>query len=231
MLNAAVHGNSVVDGFYVLDDAGAVVAEWDLADHVEVGVGLLGAFWFSEFPNAGDWSHANSIEPDGDGHVLISLKHLNALLRVVSDPDAPDFGAIDWVLGGSEVGLDADFRWVGRGDFLDQHHVARLSTGGLSVFDNLSAKRSRALLLTVDEAAGTVAEDASWELSSRCPIQGSVYELPGGNLLSMCQDDGAVWELRRGSPTPVAKFDVLCRTTTSGAGHLARALPVTLEGL
>jgi hypothetical protein len=227
-LNAALQGNVVVDGFYVFDDSGAVVAEWDLRDHVTVGTTGIGAFWQIQFPFSIDWSHANSIELDGPDHVLISLKHQNALLRVVSNPTLADFGTIEWVLDGGDSSLDSDYTWPNGGRFKDQHHLSRLSDGNLAVFDNLSLTRSRALLLNVDDVAGTVSEGESWLHIERCAVQGSVYERPDGSFVSMCTSAGSVWQLQRGDADPSWTMDLLCITRSGGAGHLARAIPVDL---
>ncbi len=227
-LNASQHGSTVVDGFYVLDDAGDIIAEWDLANHVEVGTSGIGGFWLMEFPFAADWSHANSIEIDGPDHVLISLKHLNAILRVVSNPDRGDFGTIEWTLDGGRNSLPSDFVWSGGGAFLDQHHVSRRANGGLTIFDNFSQPQSRAIAVAIDEGAGTVTETGSWPFESRCAIQGSVYELSGGSILSLCSTSGTVREFPSTSDTPAWEVNLLCLQRSGGSGHLARAIPVDL---
>jgi len=228
VLNADQHGITVVDGFYVFDVDGNLVGEWDLADHVVVGDTGAGAFWMMEFPFAVDWSHANSIELDGPDHVLLSLKHLNTILRVVANPDRPDFGTVEWFLDGGRSSLASDFTWTDAGIFRDQHHVSRLADGSLGLFDNTSQKTSRAMVLDIDEGNRTVAEGTSWPFPFRCAIQGSLYEQPGGNVLGMCSTSGLVHEFTPDGSEPEWEAEVLCLQRSAGSGHLARAIPVDL---
>lgn len=192
-LNAAEHDGAVVDGFYVVGPDGSIEAEWDLADHADVAAGTTSdAFWRDTFPGASDWSHGNSISAYDDGTALLSFRWLDAVVEVVADPDAPDFGAIDWVLTGTDGGsLQGDFTWIDGGGFVGQHHASWTPDGRLSLFDN-GTTSSRALVLDVDLDAGTAAESEAHGLGQSCQIQGATYALDDGSVIATCADAGEV---------------------------------------
>lgn len=224
VLNASEHDGVVVDGLYVLRD-GALVAEWDLYDHVEVSAdGTADPFWWGWFPGSEDWSHANSVWSDGVRGV-VSLRWQDAILEIVADPDAADFGAITSTLVGTSSDLTSDFAWTDGGDFDGQHHVTPVE-GGYALFDNQGmSEDSRALLLDVDTAAGTVREGESWSLDLHCDIQGAAYPLEDGGLLATCATEGRVFRYTPGNPDPVWEMTASCGSA-GGPASLARGVPV-----
>ena len=232
LLNADEHDGHVVDGMYVLDATGATVAAWDLADHVAVtGEGSSDVFWTQTFPNAtDDWSHGNGVTPDGEDHVLVSLRWQDAVVRVASDPGAEDFGEIDWVLTGQPgTDLPGDFTWPEGGGFVGQHHATRLADGGVGVFDNgRPADGSRGLFLDVDLATMTVTERESWPVGEFCFVTGGAAELPGGGALVTCDTDRTVYEFVPGEAAPVWEATIACETTAAGFGSVVNAHPVFL---
>jgi hypothetical protein len=96
----------------------------------------------------GDWLHANSLFLGPRGNVLVSLHHLNQVLSI-----APDFGSLEWRLGGTNATLS-----LPAGDrFSGQHTAAEIATDRILLFDNgfeRSEPWSRALEL--DLSGGTV---------------------------------------------------------------------------
>jgi hypothetical protein len=226
-LDAAVHDNKIVDGFYVIDHTGAVVASWDLADHVTVtGTGGgVGGFWDRFFPGSEDWSHANSIW--SDGHVVIlSFLRQNAVMAVAADPDSADFGTILWTLTGNAASdLTSDFTWTDGGSFDGQHGAVATPTG-LALFDNgPTGADSRALELVLDEAAGTVAEGPSWSMGEHCKIHGAAFPV-GDGVVATCATDSYVAQFAAASD-PIWTLRSAC-----GANDLpvlARAIPIPLR--
>ena len=214
-----------VDG-YILDgveifDGEASVARFDLAD-VLTPTGTTGGdmFWASEFPGAVDWAHTNSVELGPDGTALLSLKAQNAVMQVVLDPDAADFGAVDWVLTGDDSQLTSDLAWPDGGGFYGQHHVSWSREGELLLFDNGTGS-SRGLVVEVDLAAGEATELRSVAVGGSCPVQGSTYELPDGGLLTTCGNSG---ELQAFDASGQATWSA---TVSCGSrAPLARGLPL-----
>ena len=126
-----------------------------------------------------DYFHINSIAPDADGNLLISARGTWAAYKL----DRRTGGTI-WQLGGKrssfKMGEGTRFAW--------QHDVERRGDGTISLFDNQSAppvgKRSRALILSVDENARQVELVRAFEhpRGLLAANQGSIQTLPNGNL-------------------------------------------------
>jgi hypothetical protein len=185
-----------VDG-YVLDGVEIFsgtesVARFDLADVITPS-GTTGGdmFWANTFPGAIDYTHTNSVELGPDGTGLLSLKAQNTVMQVVLDPDAADFGSVDWVLAGDDSDLSATVAFTDGGGFTGQHHASWSSDGTVLLFDN-GASTSRGLELFVDPDAGTATELRSVGVGERCPVQGATYELPDGGLLTTCANSGEI---------------------------------------
>lgn len=109
-----------------------------------------------------DAVHANSIEEDGKGGLIVSFRHLNAVYRI----DASS-GEIDWKLGGTFVpgksltvlGDDANAQHL-----IGQHDARVQPDGTITVFDNgwplfeggvISGHPSRAVRWQIDPVART----------------------------------------------------------------------------
>lgn len=233
IINASQQGDLVVDGMYVLDTTGAVVATWDLADHVTVTGPGSGGFWSTVFPGASDFAHTNGLSADGPDHLLMSLRLFDAVVRLVADPADPSFGEIEWALTGNDNAIvQSDFVWTDGGSFEGQHHPSPLgsdsATGGIAVFDNAPDNEdSRALFLDIDPVSGTVSERASWSVGRHCSIQGGAYELQGGGALATCQDISMVYEFVPDNPAPVWTGKLTC--DGGSPGRIDRARPVFLR--
>lgn len=176
-------------------------------------------YWAQTFPGATDWSHTNSVELVGDGTALLSLKAQNALLMVVLDPDAGDFGEVVWTLTGADSQLASDFDWSDGGGFYGQHHASVDDEGQLLLFDN-GASRSRGLVLGLGE--DSVSEVHSVALGEHCPTQGAAYPLDDGGLLVTCATSGTVVAFDTAG-TEVWSATVDCGTQAP----LARGMPMT----
>jgi Arylsulfotransferase (ASST) len=130
-------------------------------------------------PVTADWDffHINSVDLDWDGNLLVSSRSMQTIFKIERS------GGIMWRLGGKrsdfQLGPGARFAW--------QHDARRRADGTLTVFDNGATpaveRRSRALILGVDEAA------LKAELVSQyshpgvlAGSQGSVQLLPNGNV-------------------------------------------------
>lgn len=146
---------------------GEVLFEWSAADHVPM------EDTYSELvPDAAatdderdedgteefpfDWFHVNSVTADGDV-LLVSARNTHAVYAVDRRT-----GALRWTLGGRS----SDFRLEDGARFAWQHHARRLPDGTISLFDNQAApplaERSRGLVLSLDEQAGTARVAREW---------------------------------------------------------------------
>ncbi|HHO49708.1 MAG TPA: hypothetical protein ENK18_02280 [Deltaproteobacteria bacterium] len=199
----------LIDGIYVFDDSGALVGElstqglWPLPQNPWA----LEGYWAMLFPGAYDVTHANSLSIDARGDLVVSFRHLHALVGFQADPDAPGFGAQRWALVGDpqspaapgDVLLTAE-PGIGTG-FMGQHDANFAPDGTLLMLDNrfTSNEDARVLQLTVDLEAQTAHIQESWSLDRVCPVQGSARALPAGHVLADCSTGGHLYELAPGS--------------------------------
>lgn len=134
-----------------------------------------------------DYVHANSIERDSDGNLIVSCRHLDEVIKVRRSD-----GSIAWRLGGVES-KNKQFTFIdddhdGVQGFSHQHTARLTKTGTLLLFDNGNLKpiqRSRVVEYRLDTVAMTATRIWSYtpEPPIYCASQGSVQELPNGNLL------------------------------------------------
>ncbi len=179
------NGETYVEEIVVkLDLGGNEIWRWDEHDHLDATRARPGGgeFWAWRFPGATDAWHTNALYPTDDEHVLLSLKRESSILRI-----AEADGSIAWTLAGDGVGrsLGSDFAFAGSGDptFGDEHHVALVPGGNLTVFDN---RKARGLALSLDETAGTASFVADWPLDLVCGIQSSIFPMGDGHWLATC---------------------------------------------
>jgi hypothetical protein len=131
-------------------------------------------------PRSWDYFHINAVEEDDDGDLIISARNTCALYKLDRET-----GQIVWQLGGE----GGDFR-MGKGTrFCFQHDARRAGPGRISLFDNSAGppvlrKRSRALVLAVDETAKRVGLVRQYEHPGgiSAPNQGSTRVQPNGNV-------------------------------------------------
>ncbi len=148
-VNAQVKG-VVIQEF---DQDKDLVWEWKAHDHYQFGD--VDPVWLFS-PGKVDWTHANSVEKDADGNILLSLRHFNEITKIDHET-----GAILWRLGGKQNQFsfpNDPLRFTG------QHDARRTAAGTLSLFDNgqyNSQKVCRALEYSLDENARVAT--LSWE--------------------------------------------------------------------
>jgi len=154
---------------------GLVVFEW----HSVGQVPLADSRTRPPGPRSWDYFHINSVEEDSDGDLIISSRNTCALYKLDRET-----GEIVWQLGGR----GGDFRMDKGTRFCFQHDARRAGPGRISLFDNSAGppvlrKRSRALLLGVDETAKRVRLLRQYEHPGgiSAPNQGSMRVQPNGN--------------------------------------------------
>ncbi len=124
------------DGIIVINPTGEKKWVWNLFDHVNPlkDPDIL--------KSKDDWSHANSLGIDVDGHYLVSFRHFNQIWKVHSGS-----GEVIWKLGiGGDLGMQPD-------QYFYLQHAAHINAyGELMLFDNGGPGRmtSRAISFTID---------------------------------------------------------------------------------
>ncbi len=149
--------------------------EWHTVDHIAIDETYI------DPPKAGggayDYVHANSIDVDHDGTLLVSARNTSAVYKIDRQT-----GRVVWRLGGRK----SDFRMGDQAAFGWQHDVRRQTDGTITIFDDQQPpKLGRGLVLELDEVAKTAtfvrsyARPEGLEISS----QGNLQVLASGNVL------------------------------------------------
>lgn len=209
-----------LDAVQVFGTDGEQEGLWRLADHIDP---LPDARGYEK----GDYSHANSIWVDDVGDWYLSSRHLSAVFKIAG-LDAPDAGAVRWVLAGDpeEIRIDGTLELLGEESFVRQHNVHLTPDGHLAMFDNRRyfPELSRMLWLRVDEAAGTAEVEQAWTLPEHCPFQGGAWTTAAGTALATCAAQQVAFEFVPDAPDPVARVGIEC---ASGAqGYIPRMVPL-----
>lgn len=128
---------------------GEITFQWNTLDHIP--------FTETQEPLTGDVVdpvHANSLEYDTDGNLLMSARHTSTVYKINRTT-----GDVMWRFGGK----NSDFTFADPADRPSyQHDARRLPDGRLSLFDNgnkESPQVSRAVVYSLDETAKTAKLD------------------------------------------------------------------------
>jgi hypothetical protein len=154
---------------------GKVLFDWNSLDHVSLAESYVG---LPKKGNVLDYFHINSVGETSDGNLLISARDTSALYKVDRSS-----GKVLWRLGGKK----SDFQVQSAARFHWQHDARAWSNTAYTVFDNgahRDEKRSRGLLLDVNESAKTVALTRAYlhPAGFISPALGSVSLLPDGRV-------------------------------------------------
>jgi hypothetical protein len=157
-------------------------------------------------PEGNDWTHANAVQLTPDGNLLISVRHLDWVVKI-DYQNGTGSGNILWRLGHG-----GDFQLAGdnRSQWFSHQHDSQIGPNGttLSLYDNGNTRRqgdnsvtSRGQVLEIDEASRTarlvVNADLgvySFALGSAQPLRNGGYhfnagwQLPGNSARSIETD-------------------------------------------
>lgn len=124
---------------------GDVLFEWDAADHVDrLAEGTAGG--------NPDWAHVNSVDVMADGDLLVSFRHLSAVLKIARTAhDGFAEGDVVWRLGGRRSDFTFPDDEAGTGPCA-QHTAAETDDGHILLFDNGSPSFTRDGTICVDQA-------------------------------------------------------------------------------
>jgi hypothetical protein len=177
--------SSITDNVIVeLSPTNQIVWSWSTAAHLNLAAENTN--WRNQYP---DIVHMNSILYDGNGGIIFSARHLDAVYRIDMAT-----GNVTWKLGGTTtpqsltVSGDQYDTAPGGPLFSGQHYARLLPDGSLSVHDNGSrANRApRAVRFTINTTTMTATE-VEQVTDSRAPFSpytGSVEKLPGGDWVA-----------------------------------------------
>jgi len=125
--SAPGNANAQVIGVVIqeFDENKVLIWEWKAHDHFQFGD--VNQVWLSN-PNKVDWTHANAVELDHDGNILLSCRHFNEITKI-----SHATGNIIWRLGGKQNQFSFPNDPVG---FTGQHDIRRCNDTSISFFDN-----------------------------------------------------------------------------------------------
>lgn len=127
-----------------------------------------------------NWLHGNGINFGPRGNVLMSLRNADYVISI-----APDFGSVEWTLGGpaGTLGIAPEDRFYG------QHFVSEPVEGRVLIFDNgveRDPQYTRVIEYDVDTGADTVTK--AWEYRHDpdifAALVGSARRLDNGNTIA-----------------------------------------------
>lgn len=234
-LYATERDGRVVDGVWVLDAQGELLGNLDTRDlfdpeRVEPEVDR---YWAAAFPGATGLAHANAVDVDASGVLLISLRNLDALVAVEGDPASPDFGHLRWSVEGVD-GPALQATHVLRAaagvepGFDRPHHLRHVGAGELSLFDNRDpyVGQSRGLGLRWESEELWI--DDEWPMGLTCPVLSSLHLTESGAAWLTCSSEdvleerdaagGTRWRAEVRCPEPGIDIDPM----------IARAIPVAI---
>jgi hypothetical protein len=204
--------------------AGGLVWSWNSADHIPLAEtadwGLANTISAYAGQPAYDIVHVNSFEQEGDGTVLVSFRHLNAIYSVRRSD-----GGIDWKLGGTArpESLSVVDDPLAPAVFGGQHDARRLPDGTVTVHDNGTRRNrsERSVRYRIDPLlrTATLIESLSDGRVGASNCCGSSRRLPGGHWLMNWDAKALLTELdASGTPVLTMKF-------AKGFSYRAQAVP------
>lgn len=187
-----VLGDIVVD----LDENFQVVWYWNSFDHLNVnqrallnevcvpGVGACPPLYLNT-TTANDWLHANALQYLPDGHLIVSVRHLDWVIKIAY-ADGAGSGAVLWRLGqGGDFAIVSTDPWPW---FSHQHDGAFEPDGRFTVFDNGNTRvtqnpgqNSRGQAYQIDEVNMVATQLVNADLGVYSFALGSAQLLSNGN--------------------------------------------------
>jgi hypothetical protein len=152
---------------------GRVLFEWHSATEIDPAESVIDPP--TQSGQIYDYVHANSIDVDTDGNLLVSARNTSAVYKI-----SRTTGRLLWRLGGKR----SDFAMGDGATFGFQHDVRRRADGSITLFDDESSPgTSRAIRLHVDEAGRTASLGQAFARPDALlsTSQGNMQVLANGN--------------------------------------------------
>lgn len=179
-----------------IDPTGDVVWAWNSYEHLDTNnlVDLTADknnFWLmgNAIPGSGSWLHANGMDVDLDGGILVSMRKSNQIFKI-----NPNDSSLLWTFGHA-----GDYTIPVSDRFKVQHCPTTISGNRYMLFDNTGvndtvSRVSEFLLIDYNSTAQQL-----WEYvlpqGLHSPIVSSAYRLPNGNTLIGSGVPGAIIEV------------------------------------
>jgi hypothetical protein len=131
--------------------------------------------------SVGNWLHGNGINFGPRGNIVMSLRNADYVISI-----APDFGSVEWSLGGpaGTLGIAPEDRFYG------QHFISEPTEGKVLIFDN-GVERAPPYTRVVEYAVDTDADTVTkvWEYRHDpdifAALVGSARRLENGNTVAV----------------------------------------------
>ena len=128
---------------------GEVLWEFSTADYEQFLYESNSVTWSKSMERCYDYVHFNSMDIDQDGNLLVSCRHLDAILKISRED-----GKLMWQLGGDKD----EFKLTKDQKFSYQHSIVVAENGDYLIFDNANtavaeerAENSSVIRMTVDQ--------------------------------------------------------------------------------
>ena len=180
--------NVLGNGVHHISASGNVLFAWSPFDHLAVDMQSIDLN--DRVGDAVNWTHANGLDIDTDGNILLSFRNLSQVIKINSQT-----GAVIWRMGG--LRNEFTFENVSTPPFVGQHGIRSNGPGRLIVLDNLGdANMGHAERYEYDEAKRTARLVDSFAAPAGIVgrLGGSTQTLPGGNTLVSFGNGGSVQE-------------------------------------
>ena len=185
------------DSLIALDQDWQVVWEWDAFDHLDINrAATLDDKCRADnplcpplqlAPIANDWLHANSLDLTSDGHLLISLRNQDWIIKI-DFANGTGTGNVLWRLGkDGDFSLESadPYPWLSHA-----HSVSVVSPTQIAVFDNGNVRcvgagpecHSRGQMYVIDEIQRQATLALNVDLGSYSNAWGAAFRLSNGNL-------------------------------------------------
>lgn len=159
---------------------GRVLFEWHSLGHIDVQETYTLSDTYIDRP--WDWLHANSIELDRNGDIIMSGRHTSAVYKIDRES-----GRIVWRLGGKR----SDFE-MGPGTTFSFQHDARIRPDGtITLFDNANGRpdpagtdvsRGIALELDKEEMTASLVQEYEDPQGGMSTAESNMQTLPNGHV-------------------------------------------------
>jgi hypothetical protein len=176
--------SSILDNMIVeFNPSNQLIWWWNPAAHLNLAAENVN--WRDMYP---DVIHMNSLWYDGNGGIIFSARHLDAVYRIDMAT-----GNVTWKLGGSptpqSLTVSGDQYLAGGGQlFSGQHNARLLPDGSLTLHDNGSranrAPRALRFTLNTTNMTATEVEQVTDSRAPTSPYTGSAEKLPGGDWVA-----------------------------------------------
>jgi hypothetical protein len=192
---SGVTGSTIVDCVVQeLDSQGLLVSSWTASAHIVPRESTRGAMVIYNGVSVADIYHCNSIELDGGGNRLLSLRHTDAVYLINGTT-----GNTIWKLGGNafhEIGSQV-MPLTGANYFRAQHDARFQPSGNVSIYDDQSGQpattAARGIEYAINPAGGTATVAFQYGAAPPAAATGSFRRYASGT------DNVVGWGFRPGS--------------------------------